>query len=154
MCRGILVAFTLVAIILVGFYANGDAVGEVDAEADAMAEVLLSDIRDNMGVLKRLEEVNITDDQLRSMIIDSMLRKIMLLRVVPYDINGVRGRALETLCLLSEGKPKEWVMQSSDAAISELAVAYIGEIEEAARSRIERLQETMRGSGCYLTLQE
>lgn len=130
-----------------------DGVASDSPDGNAIAEILLSDIRDNLLVLEQLDQGEKSEDEVTSIVVDSAIRKILLLRSTSYEIAELRGRALETLCLLSEPEAMEWLEQTAEMQLARFAKSYVEGVEVETRSRIEKIQRTMRGSGCYLTPQ-
>ena len=147
--------YIVILVILVAncyFLLSSSNVSAIDKKNhDEITQVILSDLRDDLSIINHIEQIGISDEDLNQIIVNSIIRKTLLLRVISPDANDLRGRSLETFCLLNEESNKHWIASADDKDLAELAINYIESTEQIIRARVAKLQETLLGTGCYLT---
>jgi len=119
----------------------------------SFANIQLSNIRDDMDLFKEVRKLDAGTQIIRRKIAQSILRKILLISKVEPDISLIRGDALETLCLLTEEEGLLILEEANSDKLMMRAKKYLLRIKEKVRARIAVAQETMLGSGCFLSPQ-
>lgn len=127
------------------------AKGGDQAVSDAVSNAELASIRNDLEVYASLAEHGNADIGLKQKMAQSILRHVLLIRAAAPEIDSFRGEALETICLLTEPETRKILDDAGDPQLAGLAHKYLLSIEPEIRNKIANYQQTMKGTGCYLT---
>jgi hypothetical protein len=123
------------------------------SSAGVLSDVELVNIRDDLELWSYLKAGQSFDEGAQKMLASSILRKLFIVRSENASIELINGRALETLCMLMEPNTKEILKKSNQPKLVKIAVDYLDSVENQTRNKIKKVQQTLKGTGCYLTPQ-
>jgi hypothetical protein len=124
--------------------------GEDAVVANAVTSVELMNVRNSLRMWRELQKYRIEEESLYELVARDIVGQVLIIRSVGFDVQNLKGNALNALCLLTTEEVKGIMLRAEDDKIAQVAVAYIEAIEGDFLRYFRSIQERNLGSGCSL----
>lgn len=130
---------------------ESSGVEESSAEDQHVAASELYSLADDFRLWDLLDDQGIANDTVRSHVANSMIRHLVTLRVVEYEISELKGMPTEALCRATTNETREILTTYGHEDVQAVALSYIDVVAPVILAEVERIQENMLGQGCFLS---
>ncbi len=145
----------LVLLLVLALAGCGDSHSSGSAETGAkdqqVAESELSSLAGDFSLWDILDDEGIANDAIRSHVANSMIRRLLVLKVADYEIADLKGRPTEALCRATTDEGRQIISKFGRDDLRDMALSYIDEVEPLIIAEVRRIQQNMLGEGCFLS---
>ena len=145
MKKAFLVLLISIPSFLLGYYFG------IKPTPNNVAVLELSSARNDLKIYSEVSKFAEASDVVKTTIMESILKHILMVRIANPDINELKGKELETMCLLSKPEILKALNNIEPKQLKGVAQSYLASVRASSTEKIIEAQRSLGGKGCFLS---
>ena len=118
---------------------------------EALAEAQLNSLSYDFRLWDILTTQDIANPEVRAHVANSIVRHLVLLGAMEYDVADLQGRSIEALCRATTEEVRNLIEEYGHADLGAVALDYADQIRPTVLDEVQRIQGSLLGKGCLLS---